>query len=321
MDNNTLQSIKDSIFQNNQIGVVVGRNPNLDEMAAALSLFLALKEEKNVVIACPSEPIVAVSSLVGIDKVSSNLNGQGGDLVVSFPYTEGEIEKVSYTLEDGYLNILVKAGEIGLSFNEKDVKYQRKGNVPTLLFVVGTARLSDLENLFDPQVLKDTTVINIDNKGDNQGFGDIVFVSSKYSSVCEQVANFLVFGEFKMDVDIAQNLLSGISFATNNFQHPKTSVTAFEMAAILMKKGAVRVKTPHFPLNMQQLQPQSKSQGQVKQFPKNLTHFMKQSSQNVTPASEKQINQIKETRQAGEGSKETPSDWLTPKVYKSSNLA
>jgi hypothetical protein len=43
-----------------------------------------------------------------------------------------------------------------------------------------------------------------------------------------------------LDIDIAQNLLSGISFGTDNFQSPKTTYLAFEMAATFMKKGARR---------------------------------------------------------------------------------
>ena len=37
--------------------------------------------------------------------------------------------------------------------------------------------------------------------------------------------------------------MSGISFATDNFQKPNTSFLAFEMASILMKNGALREKS------------------------------------------------------------------------------
>jgi hypothetical protein len=70
-------------------------------------------------------PLVEVSSLVGIDEVKTTLGEASGDLVVSFPYREGEIEKVSYTRDDNFLNIVVKAGEKGLNFDEKDVKFTR----------------------------------------------------------------------------------------------------------------------------------------------------------------------------------------------------
>ncbi|HSA84055.1 MAG TPA: hypothetical protein VLF20_04170, partial [Patescibacteria group bacterium] len=105
MDNNIVQQIKDAIAKSNSIGVVVGQNPNLDDMAATLSLYLLINQlGKKVVVASPKTPLVEVSSLVGINKVQTNLGGDAGDLVVSFPYAEGEIDKVSYTLENNFLN-------------------------------------------------------------------------------------------------------------------------------------------------------------------------------------------------------------------------
>src|SRR5437660_644547 len=99
MDNQAIQKIKEAIDESTSIGIAVGENPSVDEMAAALGLYLSLKEaNKTVSIASPSDPIVEISSLVGINKVQRALSGgTGGDLVVSFPYVEGEIEKVSYT--------------------------------------------------------------------------------------------------------------------------------------------------------------------------------------------------------------------------------
>ena len=296
--------------------------------------------------------IVAISSLFGIDKVKTALSRDGGDLIVSFPYKEGEIEKVSYTLEDGYLNIVVKAGEQGLSFIEQDVKYKRLGGLPTLLFVVGTPRLSDLGDLFDPEVLKDTTVVNIDNKADNQGFGDIVMVSPRYSSVSEQIADLLLFLGMHIDVDAAQNLLSGISFATNNFQDPKTSVLAFEMVAMLLKSGAVRPKqsvdravrdtassfgsfgshqqSKAFPQQRQHQQQAPRPMDfsdKTQQFtPKNLPSQPRQQTQSFDKqsASVNKISQPAVGKQNApieeKDAQDTPPDWLAPKVYKSSTL-
>lgn len=241
MDSLTLQSIQDILAKNNSIGIVVGKNHSLDEMGAALALYLSLKNSgKQVSIASPSDPLVEVSSLIGVNKVKKSLDGDGGDLVVAFPYQEGEIEKVSYTLENGFLNIIVKAAEDGLSFGEKDVQFKKSGGLPYALFVVGTPRLSDLGALFDPEQLKNTTLINVDNKLENQGFGDVVLVSPEFSSVSEQIGHLLESLAYTIDIDVAQNLLSGISSGTDNFQSPKTSSLAFEMAAKLMQQGAKR---------------------------------------------------------------------------------
>ncbi|HUQ85665.1 MAG TPA: hypothetical protein VM077_05035 [Candidatus Limnocylindrales bacterium] len=243
MDNNTIQQIKDVIAKSSSIGIAAPKNPSMDEMAAALSMYLLLKNSgKNVSIASPSDPIVEVASLVGIDKVAKSLSAGGGsgDLTVSFPYTEGEIEKVSYTLEEGYLNIIVKAAEQGLSFDEKDVEYARGGGKLDLVFAIGTSNLSDLDTLFDTQN-PDTKIVNIDNKDGNEQYGDINLVSNRLSSLSEGVADLALSLDMHIDEDSAQNLFNGIIDATENFQHPKTSSLAFEMTSLLMKKGATRV--------------------------------------------------------------------------------
>ncbi|MBU4015899.1 hypothetical protein KKF69_00285, partial [Patescibacteria group bacterium] len=244
MDNAIVQKIKDAISNNDNIAIIVGKNPSIDEMAAALSLYLLLKENKKVTIVCPTQPIVELSNLVGIDKVATRLEGGEGDLVVSFPYVEGEVEKVSYTLESGFLNIIVKASNQGLTFDEKDVKYSKGGATFSLLFVIGTPRLSDLGELINSDKLLNTKIINIDNKQENEGYGDIVAVSPDFSSVSEQVADLALSLGFRMDRDIAQNLLDGINYATQNFQSPSTSPLAFEIASLLMRNGAKRESAP-----------------------------------------------------------------------------
>ena len=282
MDTQTQQKIKELLEKNNTIGIAVGKDPEVDEMGAALALYLSLQNVgKSVSIACPTEPIVEVASLVGIDQVKNSFDSRkAGDLMVSFPYKEGDIEKISYTLEDGFLNILVKTGKLGLSFDEKEIRYKREGVTQGVVFTIGTPRLSDLGKLFDLQALKDTKIINIDNNAENQGYGDIVLASANLSSVSEQVASLIFSLDLKMDVDIAQNLLSGLGSATDNFQNPNTTPLAFEMAASLMKKGAVRIRS----------RPNS---------------FF-------SPLTQKQPTENKED----EGN--PPSDWLAPKIYKGS---
>lgn len=293
MDNLTIQKIKDLLDKNNTIGITVGKNPGVDEMGSALALYLSLQKlGKSVSIACPTEPIVEVSSLVGVDKLKTSFDsGTSGDLTVSFPYKEGEIEKISYTLEDGFLNILVKAGNLGLSFDEKDIRYKRGDATQAVVFTIGTPRLSDLGKLFDLQDLKDTKIINIDNRAENQGYGDIVLVSTNFSSVSEQVASVIFSLGLKMDIDIAQNLLSGINSATDNFQNPNTSPLAFEITAQLMKKGAVRTRS----IARKTLTPND-----------DRYSFFSPLTKKQSKADDKVVED------------NPPSDWLTPKIYKGS---
>lgn len=256
MDNQTFQRIKDLITQHQVVGVVVKPNPSLDEMAAGLGMYLVLAGMgKAASIATPTDPTVGLSNLVGIQKVGKSLSagaaGKGGNLTVSFPYKDGEIEKVSYTQEDGFLNILVQAGQNGLSFSQNDVKFTQSGSnvsgaMPTLLFTIGVASLSEISSVVNSTDLQNMTVVNIDNKPNNGKYGDVVVVSPRFSSVSEQVADFLTLLEpqIELDKDTSQNLFDGISFATKDYTAPNTSYLAFEMAGILMKKGATRYKAP-----------------------------------------------------------------------------
>ena len=297
MDNATFRQIGDVIEKNSTIGIVTVENPTLDEMGSALALYLSLtKIGKTVSVSTPKEPLVEVSSLVGIDQVKTSMSGNSGDMIVSFPYEEGEIEKVSYTLENGQLNIVVKAGEKGLSFSEKDVTYSRPQGVPDVLFVIGVQRLSDLGKMLDVTSLKDTTVINIDNKADNQGFGDIVLVYPMLSSISEQVANLILALGLKIDIDISQNLIHGISFATNNFQNPKTSALAFEMTGVLMRNGAIRVNN-----KVREYEPEEAE----KFFPK-------------PSAVANKIQDVKQEVKEEKQDDNPPKDWLAPKIYKGS---
>jgi hypothetical protein len=343
MDNLTFNKIKEALSKYNNIAVAVPIDPTVDEMGAALGLYLSLKDMgKAMSIATPNTPLVEVSALVGIDEVRTTLGEASGDLVVSFPYREGEIEKVSYTRDDNYLNIVVKAGEKGLNFVQEDVRFARGSKAPELLFIVGAARVSDLGKLFDPAVLKDTVVVNIDNKPDNQGYGDIIMVSNKFSSISEAVANLILSIGAKLDLDIAENLMLGIATATNNFQDPKTSSLAFEMAGVLMRNGALR-PTPNqpkrsFPIDMGQEQPLMpepplsknpfKTQGSrpVQQKPFNQQPRPVQSVQPKMAQQQQQVRgQLKQTPISAVEGKEAagmgetpPDDWLTPKIYKGS---
>lgn len=307
MDSVMLERIKDLLAKNENIGIAVGKNPGIDEMAAALSLYLALSgASKKITVVCPTEPIVEVSSLVGIDKVKKSFDGgANGDLTVTFPYREGEIEKISYTLEEEKLNILVKAGENGLSFNEKDVEYKREGVAPGLVFVVGTPRISDLGTAFDMETLKESKVINIDYRQENQGFGDIPLLGKKASSVSELMANFISSLNLNMNVDVASNLLTGIIAATNNFQSETTSALAFETAATLLKKGAVR-----------QIKDSRKDIIEDSFFAPKTQHEIPSFSKKTIGTEEKTAAFAKEEIKLDENN--PPDDWLAPKIYKGS---
>lgn len=356
------QRLKDLVTQHQSIGVIVPPNPSHDEMAAALGMYLTLKQMgKAVSVASPTDPTVAISSLVGIDKVQKSLSGSGGDLVVTFPYKEGEIEKVSYTVDNGQLNIVVKAGANGMSFNQSDVQFKQGGAMPTLLFMMGVTDLSQVSAVINPAEMTNVTVVNMDNKQTNTGYGDVVHVSPRFSSISEMVADFLTLLEpqIELDVDTSQNLLSGILSANSDFQNGRGSYLAFEMAGILMKKGAVRSvngasanpatpampATNYFPPQQPMTQPVQPVQAPVQQPQFQAPQPMMQQSapqpigqqfgqpmqsmpslDKMSPAPmqnqapQQPMEQPVQQQPVQQNNQQPPADWLTPKVYKGSTV-
>lgn len=308
MDTQRLREIfdKDSAF-----AIVVGSAYTVDEMGGALSLYLTLSSlGKNVSVISQKQPIVEVSNLVGIDKVKSNFESKNGDLVVSFPYQENEIGKVSYTLEAGFLNIIVKPKESALSFGEKDVIFKRTGEAPGVIIALGVKRLSDLQPFFNIESLKDTVIVNIDKIGANEGFGDVVIMSQTASSVSEQVTNILLTLSYPMDPDISQNLMSGIVSSTGNFQSPSTSSLAFEMAGILLRNGAIRESSisrtapvPGGARSMQSLLQDQMQQRVPPSMPRPIREFPREQTRSAS---------------SGQAKDEAPPDWLSPKIFKGS---
>jgi nanoRNase/pAp phosphatase (c-di-AMP/oligoRNAs hydrolase) len=337
-----IQRLKEIFDSKSTFAIVVGQGYGVDEMGSALSLYLALKTiGKDASVVSAKQPLVEVSNLVGIDQVRPSYESSNGDLIVSFPYQQDEIGKVSYTLENGLLNIIVKPKDAPLSFGEKDVIFKRSGDLPTVVITVGVKRISELQSFFDVQALKDTTIVNVDKAGANEGYGDVVIIGQGASSVSEQVANLILSLAYPMDPDIAQNLMGGIISATGNFQSPKTSSLAFEMAGILLRSGAKREtsrsapnagqsRTPGqfgYPLNrppqnMPQRQQVNQPRGQrnpgltgqqMPQIPP-----MPQPQQPLPSQFAKEQKLDDAPIDSGDTSPDAPPDWLSPKIYKGS---
>lgn len=242
MANNSIYKIKELLGGASQITLALEANPGLDDMAASLSLSLSLdKAGKKTVVICETPPTVALSNLVGIDKVSNKQAGTGAGggngLIISLPYEQGSIEKISYDIVGDRINLTVVPGQKGLTFTTDDIVYKTPTQGGDLVVAIGIGLESKI-----PFDAKAGVLVNIDNDAQNEGYGTIALIDGTYSSNCEIITKLLQELALPIDIDSAQNLLSGIIDATGNFQSQNTSSYAFEAAAFLMQKGAMRVK-------------------------------------------------------------------------------
>lgn len=291
-----------------EVVITTAAKPTIDSMAASLSLYLALSSVgKHVSIVCPDAPTVELNRLVGIDKVGSAISTSNGrNLIISFPYQEGSIEKVSYNIENDTFNLVIEPREAYPSITPEMMKYSSGGGNVDVVITVSSPQLTDLGSVYQNNqgLFSEKPIVNIDILTQNTRYGKVNIVDTTPSSVCELLVSLLSQIGFSIDSDMATNLFAGMVSNTRNFTSPATSAETFEAAAICLKSGAQKsLFTPPSPVPKASSIPFPKTQQPA--FSQGATLKPKPFSPPQPP---------KQSRE------DTPPDWLKPKIYKGSTL-
>lgn len=349
-----LTSARGYFEQSQDVVIAVRSNPTVDNMAAALALYLALSSQgKRVSVVCSDTPIVELSHLVGIDKVSNSLSGgsSGRNLVISFPYEEGSIEKVSYNIEGTAFNLVIEPRQNYPTITSEMIRYTYSGGNTDVIITINVARLDDLGTLYQDNqgLFTEKPVINIDTNAGNGRYGRSNIVDPSSSSVCELMTNFMSQLGYQMDADSATNLLQGISNGSQNFTSANTSAATFEAAAICLRNGARKAQPPPAYSNYQFPKPQKTMMGtpMSSSFGKSAQPSMQkpppfikkpyappsqppimqqqpmqrpqsQQSRQQQPSMQPPVQQSQPQPQQQKN--DAPPDWLKPKIYKGSTL-
>jgi c-di-AMP phosphodiesterase-like protein len=284
--------IKELLDKANEILIVTHEHPTFDSIGSSLALYLGLESlGKKVSIVCPDAMTVEMSEFVGVNKFASDLSRK--NFIISLDYEEGSIEKVSYNIEGNKFNLVVepRAGHAG--FSQDKVHYSYGGTSADLIFAVDTIHLGGLKKVFEEnrELFSGKTVVNIDRHPNNAQYGQINIVDPDVSSTTEVVSQFLSGIGVRLTADIATNVLNALYSSTNAFQSSHVGAQAFELAAACLKAGGKRFWKP----------------SNAEEIPAAAVESVVAPSTPVEP-------------KPAEKPKETPPDWLKPKIFKSSNL-
>ncbi len=222
--------------------IVLPANPTADAVSAAVSLYLALvKIGKSASIAC-STPIDTSITVAGVDKIQKELVASGDNLVVSFPYEDGAIDKITYNIEGNTFNLVIAPKEGKPRLDTHNVKYTYKGGKGEVIFTVDAPSLASLGDIYTNQqdMFTGVDIINIDRHLTNGNFGSINMVEKQRSSTSELILALLTSLSLEVDKDMATTLYSGIVSATNNFTSYSVNADTFDACAKLLKLGAVK---------------------------------------------------------------------------------
>lgn len=317
-----LTKAKEMVGTAKEVVIVTHGNPTMDSMGGSLALMLGLVSlGKKATVVCPDAMTVKLSSFVGVDRVVKDFGKK--NFVVSLDYEDGSIEKVSYNIEGKKFNLVVEHRPGFELFTADKVQYSYQGVSADLIMSVDTLSLADLGAIYQQQ--KDTftakSIINIDFHKDNANYGALNLVDPGASSTTELVAELLATLGVKLTTDIATNLLNAIYDATNNFQNANVTSMAFEVASVCLKAGAKRfgviaAESPRVteePKIFVGNQPVTPNVPQQKSAPVQVS---------PGPSTVEESAPVPEPAAAEENKKPVPppSDWLKPKIFKSSSL-
>jgi len=217
-----------------KIAILLPQNPSYDAVASALALKLSLEAaNRQVVVACSNPMTVEFHRLVGVDTVSGNFGSK--NLVITFPGQTEAVDKVSYNIENGVLQLVItpKTDQI---LDHKKLQFVSGGASADLVFLVGVRSLSELGQMY-------TDAQDFLTKVPTYTIAGPLF--------SQEVTQLIASLQLPLSSDAASNLLSGLERATQNFQAGNVNADTFETAATLMRKGARRqsnlAQASHFP--------------------------------------------------------------------------
>ncbi len=304
------QSFKGFIDQAQSVLILLPTKPYFDQVAAGLSLFLTLREEKSVQIYSPSPMVVEFNRLIGVNKVTQELGNK--NLVVSFvDYQASDIERVSYDIENGQFKLTVIPKDRISPPSQKQIELGYSGVSADMVILIGGANDSHFPALSKNE-LAGAKLIHIGTRDINLTGKKVISFSRPSSSVSELTGVILKDSGYSLNEDVATNLLTGIEDGSNSFTGNDVTADTFAIVSELMRSGGKRDLSQRVPENYPPgAIPASSSQGQI---PRNYPPAMPQ-GQNVQQKASDQA-QVQDE----EEDENAPKDWFEPKIFKGTSV-
>jgi len=211
----TLYRIIKALDESTKIAIVPSKVAGIDALAAALGLYLALKQkDKKVSLVYPGIIPDDFAEYIRKEEVISDPSLR--DLVVAIDYSQTPASKVSYSTANDVLYLRISP--INSDFDSRRVTGSVEGFNFDLVITIGAQvpedfgqTLTHLEDEF-----RNSLIINLDNTDRNQRWGNINIVDVSAHCLSLLALNNIVKWGLNIDSKAAKVLLKGISYSPVN---------------------------------------------------------------------------------------------------------
>lgn len=236
-------ALTSALSDSKSVCIMLPKTPYFDQVAAGLSLYLALKS-KNAQIYCDTPMTVEFNRLIGVNKITTQIGNK--NLIVKLKdYPLANVERVNYDVDGNDLFLAVFPQPGVLPPTKENVEISYSGVAADTVILVGGANETHFPLLAQKDFME-MKIIHIGITDISLPGRQVLSLAKGSSSISEVVADYLFESDLLSSEDVSTDLFMGLSEGTRNFTSNTVTAQTFEVAAKLLQKGARREQMKTF---------------------------------------------------------------------------
>ena len=252
---NITNRVVDKIKASENILIALSKNPNIDEISAALGLAMILDTIHKHVTAIFSGQVPNVLQFLKPEETFEKTTNSLQDFIIAL--SKDKVDHISYKIEGDFVKVYVTPYKATIGQADLSMSYGDYNVDLVICFDVISGDEIDPALSEYGRIMHDATAINL-TVGTPGRFAELEWQDSNVSSISEMVVGLAdKLGLASFSEQIATALLTGIVASTDHFSNPRTSSNTMSIASKLMSFGAnqqlissqimEKIKTPDIP--------------------------------------------------------------------------
>jgi nanoRNase/pAp phosphatase (c-di-AMP/oligoRNAs hydrolase) len=242
MSQSVVKQFEKMISKSSHVLILLPENPENDFFCSGLALGHFFSERNIQTTIAFDDPYEQIASLKFLpqpkDTTITHSIAGSRDLILSFDTTHNKILNVRTQEQENKLTIRITP-ERGM-IDSRDFSFVPGAFPYDLIITVGAPDKESMGKLYEevPDIFYEVPIINIDNKSENEQFGQVNIIHAVASSISEVIGDLFEQIAPRISKECAQSLLTGIISATNSFQDHNTTPHALTLSSKLLSCGA-----------------------------------------------------------------------------------
>lgn len=233
---NITNRVVDKIKASENILIALSKNPNIDEISAALGLAMILDTIHKHVTAIFSGQVPNVLQFLKPEETFEKTTNSLQDFIIAL--SKDKVDHISYKIEGDFVKVYVTPYKATIGQADLSMSYGDYNVDLVICFDVISGDEIDPALSEYGRIMHDATAINL-TVGTPGRFAELEWQDSNVSSISEMVVGLAdKLGLASFSEQVATALLTGIVASTDHFSNPRTSSNTMSIASKLMSFGA-----------------------------------------------------------------------------------